>query len=173
MGMLLAASIAFARTPAANPQRSQSRGASEYITGPGDTREVFVWRNPDLSVTAPVRPDGKISNPLVEDMPAVGRSPTQLARDIEKVLSEYVRSPEVNDATELLANVRMGHICARLAARNPRRLVVIGSAPLLAASGGRVLLPIPGQIVLVVRAGVTSQRAVLDAADGRCELSGR
>jgi polysaccharide biosynthesis/export protein len=70
--------------------------APEYLIGPGDTVQVFVWRNPELTVTVPVRPDGKISTPLVEDMPAVGKTPTQLARDIEKVLSEYVRSPQVN-----------------------------------------------------------------------------
>jgi polysaccharide biosynthesis/export protein len=70
--------------------------AAAYIIGPGDTLQVFVWRNPDLSSTVPVRPDGKISTPLVEDMVAVGKTPTQLARDIEKVLAEYVKSPQVN-----------------------------------------------------------------------------
>lgn len=68
----------------------------DYIIGPGDTIQVFVWRNPELSVTVPVRPDGKISTPLVEDMGAVGKSSSQLARDIETVLAEYVRSPKVN-----------------------------------------------------------------------------
>ncbi|MCB1624587.1 MAG: polysaccharide export protein [Pseudomonadales bacterium] len=68
----------------------------QYIIGPGDTIQVFVWRNPELSVTVPVRPDGKISTPLVEDMTAVGKTPTRLARDIETVLSEYVRTPQVN-----------------------------------------------------------------------------
>ena len=63
----------------------------DYIIGPGDTVQVFVWRNPELSVTVPVRPDGKISTPLVEDMVAVGKTSSQLARDIEKVLAEYVR----------------------------------------------------------------------------------
>lgn len=74
-------------TPSASP---------EYIIGPGDTVQVFVWRNPELSVTVPVRPDGKISSPLVEDMVAVGKSSSMLARDMEKVLAEYVRSPQVN-----------------------------------------------------------------------------
>ena len=66
---------------------------SEYLIGPGDTLQVFVWRNPDLSVTVPVRPDGRISIPLVEDIPANGKSPTQLAREIEKQLARYVRNP--------------------------------------------------------------------------------
>ena len=71
-------------------------GTPDYIIGPGDVLQVFVWRNPDLSVTVPVRPDGKISTPLDEDMAAVGKTPSQLAHDIEMKLSEYVRSPHVN-----------------------------------------------------------------------------
>lgn len=68
----------------------------DYIIGAGDTLQIFVWRNPELSSTVPVRPDGKISIPLVEDMPAVGKTPSKLARDLEGQLSEYLRSPEVN-----------------------------------------------------------------------------
>ena len=82
--------------PPAQPPAPPNAVSDAYIIGPGDTVQVFVWRNPELSVTVPVRPDGKISTPLVEDMVAVGRTPSQLARDIEKVLAEYVRSPQVN-----------------------------------------------------------------------------
>lgn len=70
--------------------------STEYVIGPGDTLQVFVWRNPELSTTVPVRPDGKISTPLVENIVAVGKTPPQLAREMEQVLSEYVRSPKVN-----------------------------------------------------------------------------
>ena len=92
---------ASAPTPAPAPTptatAADSKGTdNNYIIGPGDGLEVFVWRNPELSVTVPVRPDGKISTPLVEDMVAVGKTPPQLARDMEKVLSEYVRAPKVN-----------------------------------------------------------------------------
>lgn len=69
---------------------------SDYVIGPGDVIQVFVWRNDELTVEVPVRPDGKISTRLVEDMVAVGKTPSELARDIEKVLAEYVRSPQVN-----------------------------------------------------------------------------
>src|SRR5271170_1346566 len=69
---------------------------ADYRIGPGDTLKVYVFQNEELSVTVPVRPDGKISTPLVEDMVAVGKSPSQLARDIEKSLSEYVKAPKVN-----------------------------------------------------------------------------
>jgi polysaccharide export outer membrane protein len=78
--------------------------SNDYIIGPGDTIQVFVWRNPELTTTVPVRPDGKVSTPLVEDMVAVGKNPSTLARDIEKVLGEYVRSPQVNVIVTLPAS---------------------------------------------------------------------
>src|SRR5882757_7963346 len=68
----------------------------DYRIGPGDTLRVYVFQNEDLSATIPVRPDGKISTPLVEDMVAVGKTPSQLARDIEKSLATYVKTPKVN-----------------------------------------------------------------------------
>ena len=82
--------------PAGGAAPAESKVAADYVIGPGDTVQVFVWRNPELTTTVPVRPDGKISTPLVEDMVAVGKTPSQLARDIEKVLGEYVRSPQIN-----------------------------------------------------------------------------
>lgn len=83
-----------AEQPASTPAMSEV--GTDYIIGPGDTIQVFVWRNPELSVTVPVRPDGKVSTPLVEDMVAVGKQPSELARDIETRLAEYIRSPQVN-----------------------------------------------------------------------------
>lgn len=66
-----------------------------YIIGPGDTVNITVWRNPELSMIVPVRPDGKITTPLVEDLPAMGKDPSSLARDIEKALSKFIRDPVV------------------------------------------------------------------------------
>jgi polysaccharide biosynthesis/export protein len=66
-----------------------------YLIGPLDTVNVIVWRNPELSLSVPVRPDGFISTPLVEDLLALGRNPTDLARDLEKALSKYSRDPVV------------------------------------------------------------------------------
>jgi polysaccharide export outer membrane protein len=81
----------------AQTQSAVSEGVSpEYTIGPGDTLDVFVWRNQELSTRVPVRPDGRISTPLVEDMIAIGKTPTQLARDIEMVLAEFIRTPKVN-----------------------------------------------------------------------------
>lgn len=71
-------------------------GTSEYIIGAGDQLNIVVWRNEELSRAILVRPDGKISTPLVDDMQAVGKTPSQLAADIETGLSEYLRSPEVS-----------------------------------------------------------------------------
>ncbi len=66
-----------------------------YKIGPLDTLNILVWRNPDLSATVSVRPDGRISSPLVEDLMAAGRSPVDLARDIEKTLAKFIREPVV------------------------------------------------------------------------------
>ena len=66
-----------------------------WIIGPGDSINIVVWRNPELSASVPVRPDGKLATPLVEDLPAIGKDPTTLARDIEKALSKYIRDPVV------------------------------------------------------------------------------
>ena len=66
-----------------------------YHIGPGDTVNIVVWRNPELSMSVPVRPDGKLASPLIEDLPALGKNPTELARDIEKALSKFIRDPVV------------------------------------------------------------------------------
>jgi len=79
-------SLAADRTPAPH---------HEYLIGPGDTINITVWRNPEVSLTVPVRPDGKITTPLVQDMNASGKTPTQLARDLEKSLEKYIQQPIV------------------------------------------------------------------------------
>ena len=66
-----------------------------YLIGPLDTVNIIVWRNPELSMAVPVRPDGKITTPLVDDLVALGKTPTELARDIEKALTKYIRDPVV------------------------------------------------------------------------------
>lgn len=76
------------------PLQNGTRGPL-YEIGPGDSLQIFVWENPELSVTIPVRPDGRINTPLVEDLPAAGSTPTELARRLEKSLSRYVRNPVV------------------------------------------------------------------------------
>lgn len=86
--------------PTPPPIDKQNAENSEYLIGAGDVVNIFVWRNPELSATVPVRPDGKISTPLVEDVDAVGKTPTQLARDIEERLKKFVRDPIVTVITQ-------------------------------------------------------------------------
>lgn len=73
-----------------------STSVDQYVLGATDVVKVSVWRNEDLSVSVPVRPDGKISVPLVGDVQASGRTPTGLADEIEERLSEYIRQPQVS-----------------------------------------------------------------------------
>nr|WP_231627357.1 XrtA/PEP-CTERM system exopolysaccharide export protein [Thiohalorhabdus denitrificans] len=81
--------------PEGAPKQLDVDETPHYRIGPGDSVNIFVWRNPELSVTVPVRPDGRITTPLVEDVVASGRTPTQLARVMENELSTYIKQPEV------------------------------------------------------------------------------
>lgn len=78
------------------PQKSfMEEDKSEYLIGPGDNLQVFVWRNPDLTASVPVRPDGRISVPLIENVIAAGKTPSALGAEIEEILKEYVQEPKV------------------------------------------------------------------------------
>jgi len=78
------------------PKAPQDIGETpDYRIGPGDQLSIFVWRNPDLSMGVPVRPDGRFSMPLVEDMVAANKTPTQLGRDLESELEQYIQDPIV------------------------------------------------------------------------------
>jgi polysaccharide export outer membrane protein len=81
--------------PTYPPAPRTAAGDYDYLIGPLDTVNIIVWRNPELSLAVPVRPDGKITTPLVDDLPAHGKTPTALARDIEKALAKYIRDPVV------------------------------------------------------------------------------
>jgi polysaccharide biosynthesis/export protein len=79
------------------PPAPTAAAASDYNykIGPGDNLNIVVWRNPELSMTVPVRPDGKLSAPLIDDLDAMGKDPSTLARDIEKELGKFIRDPVV------------------------------------------------------------------------------
>ena len=83
--------------PPATIHQSDTRDAAsyQYLIGPGDVVNIFVWRNPEVSGTFVVRPDGKITTSLVEDIPVTGKTPTELARSIESILATYLRDPVV------------------------------------------------------------------------------
>jgi len=74
---------------------SYSVKSPAYVIGPGDTVDIFVWGNEELSASVPVRPDGKITTPLVEDVQASGNTPTQLARLMEQRLKKFIKNPIV------------------------------------------------------------------------------
>lgn len=83
--------------PSATIQPSVTKDISsyKYLIGPGDVLNIFVWRNPEVSGSFVVRPDGMITTSLVEDIPVSGKTPTELARSIEQTLSTYLRDPIV------------------------------------------------------------------------------
>jgi polysaccharide export outer membrane protein len=114
LGALLAWTLAvpaFAAPPVAKTPLTPQE-AKNYVIGPGDVLDIFVWQNPDLSQKAvPVRPDGRISTPLIANMMAAGRTPVQLSEDMDKALSEYIRHPKVtvivNQALSVLSQVQV------------------------------------------------------------------
>ncbi len=85
-----------AQLPPAPFNPLQDGPSDEYVIGPLDQLQIFVWRNPELSTPVQVRPDGRITTPLVTDMPAVGKTSTMLAQDIKLQLSEFIRDPIVS-----------------------------------------------------------------------------
>lgn len=86
--------------PPATFVASKEQPGEEYVIGPLDSLSIFVWRNPELSSKVQVRPDGRITTPLVNDMPAVGKTPAMLQDDLKKALSEYVSNPIVSVIVE-------------------------------------------------------------------------
>ncbi|WP_308921102.1 XrtA/PEP-CTERM system exopolysaccharide export protein [Janthinobacterium sp. J1-1] len=87
--------LAGCRTQHALAPAEDSAPLHDYLIGPGDSVNILVWRNPEVSLTVAVRPDGKITTPLVEDLMASGKTSTQLARDIEQALGKFIQQPVV------------------------------------------------------------------------------
>lgn len=81
--------------PAAFVAENEGPG-EEYVIGPLDSLTIFVWRNPELGAKVQVRPDGRITTPLITDMSAVGKTPSQLAADITGELKRYINEPRVS-----------------------------------------------------------------------------
>ena len=85
-----------AELPPATFVASREGPGEEYVIGPMDQLQIFVWRNPELSAEVSVRPDGRITTPLISDMPAVGKTPAMLADDLKYALGEYIKDPIVS-----------------------------------------------------------------------------
>jgi polysaccharide export outer membrane protein len=96
LAMALAACVDGGTIPASKISATPVISQKDYRIGAGDSLKIFVWRNEDLSTQVVVRPDGKISMPLVNDMIAASKTPSELTEDLTRVLSEYVRNPKVN-----------------------------------------------------------------------------
>jgi polysaccharide export outer membrane protein len=95
VGLLVTLMITGCASPYPPAPRDLGAVEYDYIIGPLDSLNIIVWRNPELSMSVPVRPDGKVTTPLVDDITALGKSPTQLARDLETALGKYIRDPVV------------------------------------------------------------------------------
>jgi polysaccharide export outer membrane protein len=95
-GPALVLLVAGCTTPTYPPAPKEAATADyNYHIGPLDVVNVIVWRNPELSMSVPVRPDGKLTTPLVDDLQALGKTPSELERDMEKALVKYIRDPVV------------------------------------------------------------------------------
>jgi polysaccharide export outer membrane protein len=133
----------------------------EYRIGPGDNLEVFVWRNPELSVTLPVRPDGRISTPLIEDLVATEKTPTQLARDIEDALKNYVQQPVVTVMVTGFVGPYSRQIRVIGEAANPQAIPFSDNMSLLDVMigvGGLTKFAAGNRAVIVRRAGGTTEQ---------------
>jgi len=112
-----------AKPPVASPAVPVSNAPADYVIGADDTLHVSVWKEPDLTATLPVRPDGKISLPLLNDVPAAGLTPMQLADSITTKLKKYIADPRVTVV---------------VTAMNSRRIFVTGE---VTHPGAMALLP--------------------------------
>ena len=95
LGAAAALALAGCAGRGARPAPDEPPPSGDYLIGPGDSVNIIVWRNPEVSLTVAVRPDGKITTPLVEDLPASGKTSSELARDIEKALGKFIQQPVV------------------------------------------------------------------------------
>ena len=111
-----------ASSPASEADTSPQPSGHDYLIGPGDTLNIIVWRNPEVSLVVPVRPDGKFSTPLVEDIPASGKTATQLAREIEASLSKFIQQPVVTVIVTSFVGAYSEHIRVIGQAAKPQAL---------------------------------------------------
>ena len=102
-GCLVALAPMAAHAQAQPAPAPQEANASEYRIGPGDELQIFVWKSPELSTQVPVRPDGKITTPLVQDLQAQGKTPSELAATLRTALAQYIQDPVVNVVVKTFA----------------------------------------------------------------------
>ena len=133
--LLTALLSACSTTKTSHPELPVATGDAQYATryriAPGDTVQIFVWRNPEVSTSVPVRPDGLLSAPLLEELPAAGKTPAELSRDIEKELSTYLRDPLVTVIVNGFVGTYREQIRVMGEASEPRSLLYRDSMTLL------------------------------------------
>lgn len=119
----------------ARPELPPASGDAQYSTryriAPGDNVQIFVWRNPEVSTSVPVRPDGLLSAPLLEEVPAAGKTPAELARDLEAELSTYLRDPLVTVIVDAFVGTFREQIRVVGEATQPRAMLYNDSMTLL------------------------------------------
>lgn len=129
--------VAHAQAPKPLPTPPAARAADavvipaddgDYKIGPEDVLDISVWKNQELSRTVPVRPDGKVSLPLVNDIQAAGLTPSRLRQELTRRLSEYVPSPEV---AVIVREVHSGKVSVVGQVRSPGRYEVRSPATVL------------------------------------------
>lgn len=137
LGLLAGVSVlgGCATEGASRPELPVASGDAQYSTryriAPGDNVQIFVWRNPEVSTVVPVRPDGLLSAPLLEEVPAAGKTPAELARDLEGELSTYLRDPLVTVIVNGFVGTFREQIRVLGEATEPRALLYNDSMTLL------------------------------------------
>ncbi|HSX63146.1 MAG TPA: XrtA/PEP-CTERM system exopolysaccharide export protein [Pseudoxanthomonas sp.] len=120
LSLMLAACASGQGSTAGAPPDQPATAVDSYLIGVDDIVQVSVWRNPELGITVPVRPDGMISVPLVGDVPAAGKTPADVAKDLQSKLSTYVRDPQVAVIlTELRSHEYLSRVRVTGAVRQP------------------------------------------------------
>jgi len=137
LGLILAVSVlnGCATQKDSRPELPAASGDAQHSTryriAPGDNVQIFVWRNPEVSTSVPVRPDGLLSAPLLEEVPAAGKTPAELARDLEAELSTYLRDPLVTVIVDEFRGTFREQIRVVGEAAQPRALLYNDSVTLL------------------------------------------
>ena len=166
--LLLLAACAAPKPEIVTLPSAASTEQSEYRIGPGDTLQVFVWNQPELTVTVPVRPDGMISTPLIAGVPAAGKTAPELAADLQEALSEYVRNPTVSVMVTGFVGTYSDQIRVVGQAAKPQALPYRANMSLLdvmIAVGGLAEFAAGNRAVLVRQEGNQQQRIPVRLAD--------
>ncbi len=159
------------------PPVQQQAAVEDYAIGVDDVVQVSVWRNPELGIEVPVRPDGKISVPLVGDVMAGGRTPAQVSADIQEKLSAYVRDPQVAVIlTELRSHEYLSRVRVTGAVRQPvsipyRQGMTVLDAVLAAGGVNEFAAPDRSSLYRKSEGQTTSYAVRLDKIINRGDLS--